>query len=672
MGLRRLTETEDAPALKTTKISWRAGLYIIVNPDDEVRKGRLPMPYQPNPSLADPHVIDMLPRSYRCWLNLIDTTTGVHTFKEIVLPGQPSYGHNIGPDAISGTADDFMYKNNLPNRFVTSTSQSANQILRMAQIATSQVMVWNTSTSAWEVATTSGTNTLPNGVGYSSSNALTAFPADNITTGTVATHYVSDAFFLDVRRANGNWGFPFNRSNTNVYKPRPIAKIDFDMTRFKMAVRRSMYSDTAATLYNLKAPGGGATTAEWDASIFKATGVPISHGLGMVGPAFTTFPANGTSGEMMRQDPFQIYYVPEAMGENTTTAATQLKIGGDNTLSDPRVYKVTTADLNQAWYDGIAVYVHSVDAEVRAQTSPPVPDRIDSGVRLWNGRGPVASLTASGVTGFTFVTNDAVYVIGHFNADGAVNSNTSDNTAYGGFSGQYPDSSSEYLCAVMGDAVAIVSQPVFSGNTANAQTSGWSDALSVLPHVASVANWSTTNPSTTNDKADGQLVNSSYELYPAMLPNLSVGTTPNSSGRATRLPALHTEISSAFVVGLVPSNHNPTGLTDRTPRNAANGTNTGGANNFPRMMEAWNSTSPSQTLYIRGSMVALFESRVAMEPFTNSRDYTAPTRAWGLHQSFASVHDLPLEPIVLGATRVGFRDLSDSEYATMKALIEAL
>lgn len=670
------SETEDAPALLTTKISWRAGLYIIVNPDNENRYGRLPLPYQPNPSLANPHVVDMLPNSYRCWLNIIDTNTGVHTLKEVVLPGQPSYGYHPGIDGIPATGDEYMYKNNLPNRYTTATSQGSNQVLRMAQIAADKVKYWNTTlvTPDWEdAATTPFPGTLPNGVGYSAVNGLSAFPADNITTGTAAAHYPADAYFFDMRRANGNWGFPFNRSNTNVYKPRPIAKIDFDMARFKMAVRRTMYADTALTLYNLKAPGGGATAAEWDASIFKASGVPASHGLGMVGPTFSTFPTAGTSGEMMRQDPYQIYYVPEAVGEDTPVPATQLKIGGDNTLSDPRVYKVTTADLNLAWYDGIAIYVHSVDAEVRAQSTPPFANRIDSGVRLWNGRGPAASLTAAGVTGLTFVTNDSVYIIGHFNADGTCNSDSGDATAYGGFSGQFPDNNSEYLCAVMGDSVHIVSQPVFSGNTLNAQTSGWSDALSVLPHTTGiVANWSTTDPSTTNNTTDGQRVNSSYELYPATLPNLSAGPTPNSSGRATKLPALNTEVSTALVVGLVPSDTNPTGLSDRTPRDAANGTNTGGANNFPRMMEAWNSTSPSQTLYIRGSMVALFESRVAMEPFTNSRDYAAPTRAWGLHQSFSTVHDLPLEPIVLGATRVGFRDLSESEYATMKALIEGL
>ena len=80
---------------------------------------------------------------------------------------------------------------------------------------------------------------------------------------------------------------------------------------------------------------------------------------------------------------------------------------------------VATAEYSvPPWFDGITVYVQSVDAEVRAQTSG-TPNRIDSGVRLWNGRGPLVSLSGAtypGRTGFSFATNDAAYIVGHFNA----------------------------------------------------------------------------------------------------------------------------------------------------------------------------------------------------------------------------------------------------------------
>lgn len=641
------TEVTDAPAIQPTKISWKAGLYIITNPDDTIRLGRLPNGTQ----------VNMMPQSYRCWLNIIDTGTGVHTLREVILPGQPSYGYNDNGTPGSTTAlmaDDYMYKNNLPNAYTTATSQGSNQVLRMPVIPIGRVKVWDGA--AWATSTTT---TLPAAVGYSTSNGASAFPADSITSG---NFYPADAYFFDMRRANGNWGHPFNRNSTTaIYTPRPIAKIDFDMTRFKMMVRRAMYGDTALTCYDLWAPGNAGAT--WTNSIFNASGTMASHGLGMGSTAFTTLP---TAGAMTAQDPYQIYYAPEAIGDNSALPATQLKIAGD-AASDPRVYKVAAVTLSSAWYDGIAIYVHSVDAEERAQTVAGIADRIDSGVRLWNGRGPAASLTATGMTGFTFVTNDSVYIIGHFNADGTIESNSAIETVYGGYSGKFPDSASEMLCAVMGDAINIMAQPVWSANTANAQTNGWSDALSSLPHSTSVANWRTTDPSASN-LAEGQLVSSSNELYPATLPNLSVGPTPDASGNSVKLPAIDTEVSTALVVGLVPSNTIPDGLTDRTPRDGANGVNTGGANNFPRMHENWS----GDTLYIRGSMVALFESRVAMEPFTNGRNYGAPTRAWGLHQNFSTVHDLPLEPIVLGSTRVGFRDLTKEQYNSMKTHIEAL
>jgi hypothetical protein len=88
------------------------------------------------------------------------------------------------------------------------------------------------------------------------------------------------------------------------------------------------------------------------------------------------------------------------------------------------------------------------------------------------------------------------------------------------------------------------------------------------------------------------------------------------------------------------------------------------------LLEAWSNTN---ALYIRGSIVGLYESRVAMEPFTNARCYNAPGRFWGLHYNFSKAkHDVPLEPIVIGSNRVGFRELSAAQYAEKKATIEAL
>jgi hypothetical protein len=621
--------TTDTAALKTTKISWRAGIYIVVNPDDTTRTAELP----------DTSTINVLPHSYRCWLNE-PNPDGSHTVTEIILPGQPSYGYNNNGTPTDIT-DDFMYVNNLPNRWTTSTVVTNNQVLRIGQQPYATVKKWNGS--AWVVT---DSTSLPNGVGYAhTAGTIPTFPAD----GTAPT--VAEAYFFDMRRAQtagvmGTAGSAtdFGRSSTN-YKPRAIQKIDLDMERLKMAIRRTMYADTAITGYYLQAP----TAGNFANSIFNASGTTTSLGLGL-GGSFNTFP---TAGTLTAQDPFQIYFAPDL----PNTAATQTAIG-----TDPTAYKVTSGPLGDALYDGVAIYIHSVDAEVRAQTSG-VPDRVDSGVRLINGRGPAVTLTAAGKTGCTICTNDAVYIIGHFNADGNINATSTDNTAIGGYSARYPDSANEKLCAVMGDAITTLSQATYSLVSGDyAQSGGWCDAYSALPISASSSGWQTSGAGS----SDG--IYNPTAVKPGALPT---NNAPGSYGntRTTKFTADDTEISTAMLVGIVPSNHNPNGLSDRPPCTVANNVNSGGANNFPRLLEPWGGNG----VYIRGSMVALFESRVAMEPFTHGRCYSAPARYWGLHNGFSSAnHDVPLEPIVLSATRMGFRELSSAEYAIKKTSLTGM
>jgi hypothetical protein len=140
------------------------------------------------------------------------------------------------------------------------------------------------------------------------------------------------------------------------------------------------------------------------------------------------------------------------------------------------------------------------------------------------------------------------------------------------------------------------------------------------------------------------------------------------SAVTAKLPPTATEISTALLMGIVPTNHNASGLTDAAPIAAANNQTSGGVHNFPRLAEHWNGTG----LYIRGSMVAMFESRVAMEPWS-LRVYTAAGRFWGLHESLRTVnHDLPLEPVLLNARRVRYRELTPAQYNAQKAIIEAL
>lgn len=633
--------TTDSGAIKEIKISRRAGLYIVANPDDETRTGKLP----------DGSNISMLPRTYRCFLNTVNSDLS-HTIQEVILPGQPAYGYNNNGTP-ADTTDDWMYVNNLPNRFTTNTSIGHNQVLRMLQPAYANVRRYDGT--SW-VATDAAS--LPNGVGY--------------TVGTPTTASFTDGYFWDLRRAKNNAGAASSGStgsfrSANPYTPRPIVKLDFDLTRFRMCVERTISgtsgsyvaADTASTIYDVSAP----TSGNWANSIFNPAGTTAARNLGL-GPGFTTLP---TSTTLNAQDPYRIYFAPA----NPTAAATITAL-----TTDPTPYAVGGTDLvstvttYKPWYDGITVYIHSIDAEMRGDgtDADTDPDRIDSGVRLWNGRGPIISLdgtTYPNKTGFTLCTNDAAYIIGHFNADGIINSTATSTANPGGYSARYPDSASEKLCAVMADAITILSQPVYSTATMPySQSSGWSDSLSA--HRVSTtwtATWATSQPSSTN-ASDG--IDTS--LVPANLP--WHGNTAGTAGaaRTTKFGASTTEISAALLVGIVPTNHNPTGLTDGPPSTGANGQGAGGLHNFPRLSEIWGSSG----LYIRGSMVAMFESRVAMEPWS-LRYYSAPARTWGLHETLRSVdHDLPLEPILLGGRRLGYKETTAAEYAAVKTTIEAL
>lgn len=612
------TSTTDDAAIRENKISRKAGLYIVVNPDDTGRFGRLP----------DGSTVPMLPHSYRCFLNGLNAD-GTQTIREVVLPGQPAYGYSVGADGISFTTDDKMYENKLPNRYATNTVVGANQVLRIAG-PTDTIPLW-----------------LPTGTYYENSTA----------TPTLTTF--QNAYFYDLRRATNWWGYPYSRASLP-YTPRVISKIDFDLTRFKMCFERTrectmgtIYSTaTKSTGYNPDVP----SATNWANSIYRSDAVTttdLKHGLG---PAFDVYPTSSTKAAA---DPFRMYFAPADPTDANITA-------------NPSVFGVGKTDLwvnkTGPFWDGIAIYVHSVDAERRAD------NRIDSGVRLLNGRGPVVSMKttdAEASTGFTFVTNDALYVMGHFNADGAINA-TSTSTGNGGFSARYPDSANEKLAALMADAITLLSQPTFvlSGGVYS-QVAGWNDGVSGLAadnggELTRSNSWRTTNPSSSNE------VEGEGSGKKASMPYLSVGS---GTALTEKLPTVNTEVSAALLTGIVPSKYNAEGLTDGPPGTGTNAQYSGGAHNFPRLLEDWHNqygSSASSTLSIRGSMVALFESRVAMEPF-NLRVYLAPIRLWGLHDGFAQVkHDVPLEPVVINSRRMRYKEMTSAEYASLKTTIEAL
>ena len=904
--------TTDDPDEISSKISYKAGLIIMANPDYHAapRKATLP----------NGTVVWVTPNSYRAWLNATNSA-GSRVCDEVVLPGQPSYGYNNGPDGVAGTDDDYQYRNYFPNRYTEQSvggNGTGNQVLRLPQAGygmakdylvngahntlaattlavdtgTGQIMAgeiirigtthrymvaenyaggagnlkimppgllatvannatitiepwgssnvpspgYKTSTSysagvskidlklqssgsggaifpgtaitidsdkylvtaapvasgittsnysttsytvgvaALKAAVTSGRNvtidgTMPfdlgTGLGYRTNGTVAAggtsltlgtgsgkvLPGDTLFVGgnrylvvsTAATppssaptvqiypaaaagiasglavivdpfkksgysrstvypvantglafptdatapYGPADAYFFDMRRANANSGHTsyatagssttqarYDR-NTYAYAPRACAKVDFDMTRFRMFVDRVMNSATTSTIYEVRDPR---LTGVWANSIYNDDAARAAKGLGIgSGSTFATMPTTDDTDTSIRSDPYNLYYAPTdpETGDLEDVTVTPM----DKLVPVAALFNDAAPD---AWYDGLAVYLCSMDAEKRKQTSG-VPDRVDSGVRLWNGRGPIVSLGTATKTGFTFVTNDAVYIVGHFNADGNIDSSTSDfgtgsPNYYGGYSGTYPDGSEEKLCAVMGDAFTALSQPTWNSSTGG-QTGGWNDALSALAHSGSgTSGWRSTGSTTGGLTGNYDGLYMTANIYPGILPNQSYSGSIGTAGKS-KLPAVVTEMSTALLMGLVPSNHNPTGLTDGyypasfvtaglSPTKAGNGVNSGGANNFPRLLEKWSTTN---ALYIRGSIVGLYESRVAMEPFTNGRCYDAPGRYWGLHYNFSQPkHDVPLEPIVIGSNRVGFRELTAAQYAEKKTAIETL
>ena len=291
--------------------------------------------------------------------------------------------------------------------------------------------------------------------------------------------------------------------------------------------------------------------------------------------------------------------------------------------------KNNIANFSSGDWNG-AIYIESIDAEIRK----------DSGVRLINGRGQVATTpVGSSREGLTLATNDAMYVLGHLNADGVINTSASSSTN----SSRYPENASEVPVAIAADAITILSQPEFNGS--GYQNAGWNDALSANRHSSSAysSSWATSNPSNSNWR-DGI----SSSVKPASDPTSKIPSSSGSvSSTSTKLQGADTEIAAAMLTGVVPSNKN------------GSEQNSGGAHNFPRLLETWNGT-----LAIRGSMVALFESRVADEPW-GIRYYSAPARFWGFNEMFAQGRYPPRTPRVRTYRRVDFTDLTAVQYQAL-------
>jgi hypothetical protein len=120
----------------------------------------------------------------------------------------------------------------------------------------------------------------------------------------------------------------------------------------------------------------------------------------------------------------------------------------------------------------------------------------------------------------------------------------------------------------------------------------------------------------------------------------------NSDRGLSARRATPTEIAAAILAGLVPTNKN------------GNGIYSGGVQNLPRFLENWSGVA----MGYRGSMVVLYESERATEPWGASNIYYPPDRTWGFNALFADGVLPPGTPYARSYRRIGFRDLQRAEY----------
>lgn len=121
----------------------------------------------------------------------------------------------------------------------------------------------------------------------------------------------------------------------------------------------------------------------------------------------------------------------------------------------------------------------------------------------------------------------------------------------------------------------------------------------------------------------------------------------NSTNSLSSRVATFTEVSAAFLSGQVPSGF------------YGGSTYSGGVENFPRFLEKWSNIE----FRLRGSLVALYNSEVAVERWGKGGVYGAPIRNWGFHAKFGEEgYYPPGTPNTRTYRRTRFTDLTQSEY----------
>lgn len=206
--------------------------------------------------------------------------------------------------------------------------------------------------------------------------------------------------------------------------------------------------------------------------------------------------------------------------------------------------------------------------------------------------------SVNSVDGLIIATNAPAYILGHFNADGA--------NATSAASATMPDDGKTGAAGTPGSAEAPVAIAA--------------DAITILS-----PNYFGTNATT--------------DLVPATNGSTSAGKSYNSVSPSA---SGSTEVAAAFITGIAPTTSTSF---------------SGGVHNLPRFIENWGSNAVA----IRGSLVSLYQSNVATQPWAQ-RYYSAPRRLWGFAKIFENGHFPPLTPKVMSYRRVDFTDLSAADY----------
>lgn len=260
----------------------------------------------------------------------------------------------------------------------------------------------------------------------------------------------------------------------------------------------------------------------------------------------------------------------------------------------------------------------ATDGSTIAETiAPTTPGGV--GVRIVNGKRQVPSYGTSN-EGLTIATNAPMYVKGSYNADGSTSSGGSDWTQS---SANKPETG-EVPAALAADAITLLSEGFNDENTFKEKATTTTTVSQKWKKVGS--NWVQDGAPTTS-------------VSTSTVDESSV--KPGSSGEV--------EVAAALLMGLTPTYKD--GVA----------TSSGGAHNFPRFLETWNHAT-----WIRGSLVSLFESRAATEPWSTAY-YGPPTRNWGFNDLFRQGRFPPGTPRVMSYRRVDFTDLNASQYTAVKS-----